>query len=198
MALTLTRYIGSLGYLIATDNTYSLPPNAYASNIASQMTQAQNFTALLTSRSATPIPGQDTNSWLIPPTAPANVGFNTFDDTTQVAGGLAQQMINTTNAGTNNAYWGVYFGAITGQGQAALALGKIQVYGTTVTGLVGDGDNPNNITSLAGLQALFLKISDKYQSWGGFVPGSNIDDSFYNAQSAGVMVSLNGCIVYGS
>jgi hypothetical protein len=198
MALTLTRYAPTLGYLVATDNTYSLPPQSYASNIASQMTQSQNFTALLTARSASPLPSQDANSWLIEPSAPANVGFNTFDDTTQVAGGLAQQMINATNAGTNNAYWGVYFGAIPGQGQNAGAYGKIQVYGTTVTGLGGDGDNPNNTTSLAALQALFLKIGNKYQAWGGFISAGDIENSFYNAQSAGVMVSLNGCIVYGS
>jgi hypothetical protein len=196
--MALTRYAASLGWLVATDNTYSIGFGSYASNIASQMDQAINFNDLLDNRSANPTPGQDTSTWLIPNDAPTNVVFNTFDDATPVASGLAQQMVNATNAGTNNAYWGVYFGAITGQGQLAAALGKIQVYGTTVINLAGDGDNPNNTTSLAGLQSLFLKIGNKYQDFGGFVPGGNVQQSFDNAQSAGIMVSLNGCIVYAS
>ena len=194
--MALTRYEASLGWSVATDNTFSIGFGSYSSDIQTRLVQAVNYDTFLTTVSATPNPPSPVSSWLIPNTSASNITFTTFNDTTSVASGMPQQMIDATNPGTDNAYWGVYFGAITGQGQLALALGKIQVYGTTVTTLAGNGNDPNNATSLAGLQALFLKIGQKYANFGGWVPGGNVQTSIDSAQEAGIMISLNGCIVY--
>jgi hypothetical protein len=195
--MALTRSTGTLGWLVATDNSYSINAT-YSSNIATQMDQTVNYTTFLTERSGAPFPPSPVSSWLIPNTKSTNVAFNTFNDSAAVATGMPQQMINATNPSTDNAYWGVYFGAIPGQGQNGPAFGKIQVYSTTVTSLAGDGNNPNNVTSLAGLQALFLKIGQKYASFGGWVPGGDVQTSIDSAQEAGIMISLNGCIVYSA
>jgi hypothetical protein len=193
-----SRYTGAEGWLIATDNTYTVPPNAYSSNIKSQMSQAQNYTDFLLSRSSTiyPVDGSNnaisSSTWLIPNDAPANVAFDTFNDTAGVATGLPQQMSPGSDPST--AVWGIYFGAIPGQGQLAAAFGKIQVYGVTVTGLGTDGDNPENTTSNAAFIAMLNKIGDKYINYGGF-DGTNISSiniACTSAQLAGAIITLNG------
>lgn len=193
--MAITRLTSTEGYLIATDNTYSIPPQAYSSNIASQMDQTLNYSALLAPiTESIAKPETTTNAWFIPPTAASNIAFNTFDDATAVATGLPQQMSPFIDA--NTAVWGVYFGAIPGQGQLQLAYGKIQVYGAKVTGLAGQGNDPENVTSLAGLQALFLKIGDKYIDYGGasLIDGT-VENNIIAAVHAGIVISLNGCII---
>ena len=199
-----SRITGAEGWLIATDNTYTVPANAYSSNIKSQMSQAQNYTDFLLSRSSTiyPVDGSNnaisSSAWLIPNDAPTNVAFDTFNDTAAVATGLPQQM--SPNSDVNVAVWGIYFGAITGQGQLAAAFGKIQVYGVTVTGLAGNGNDPENSTSVTAFTAMVNKIGDKYTSYsttpvfGGF-DGTNlsgINNICTAAQQAGVIITLNG------
>ena len=213
MAINPTRYSAYEGYLVASDNSYSVPINAYSSSIASQMTQAQNYTDWLIARSSlafpsTAIPSDDqgaidTSLWFLAPSAPTNIAFNTFNDTTAVATGLPQQM--SPNSDIDVAVWGIYFPAITGQGQLAAAVGKIQVYGTTVTGLAGQGMNPTNGTSLAALVVLANSIGVKYaatsatENYGGFGndgPYSTGLDAIYALLWSGAIVSLNGAPVY--
>jgi hypothetical protein len=199
-----SRYTGAEGWLIATDNTYTVPPNAYSSNIKSQMSQAQNYTDFLLSRSSTiyPVDGSNnaisSSTWLIPNDAPANVAFDTFDDTTGVATGLPQQMSPFVDI--DIAVWGIYFPAVTGQGQLAAAFGKIQVYGVTVIGLAGNGNDPENITSQTAFQAMVNKIGDKYTSYSTTPAFSGFDGTNLSginsictaAQQAGVIITLNG------
>ena len=193
--MAITRLTSTTGYLIATDNTYSLPPQAYASDIASVMDQSLNYSALLAPiTESIAKPDATTNAWLIPPTAPTNVAFTTFDDTAVVSTGKPQQMSPFIDI--NTAVWGVYFGAISEEGQLEAAYGKIQVYGATVTGLGGNGNDPENVTSLAGLQALLLKIGDKYVDWGGAsLTDGTVENNIINAVHAGIVISLNGCII---
>jgi len=199
------RYPAYLGYLVATDNSYTVPDPAYSSNIASQMTQAQNYTDWLVARGGSIFPNDGGNPvsssiWFLEPSAPTNVAFDTFNDTTLVATGLPQQMSPFVDV--NTAVWGIYFGAIPGQGQLAAAVGKIQVYGVTVTGLAGDGNNPENTTSVAALTAMVQQIGNKYENFNYYANGFNganvnsITDLMQQAQSTGVLVTLNGAPLY--
>jgi hypothetical protein len=193
--MAITRLTSTTGYLIATDNTYSLPPHPYSSNIASVMDQSLNYSASLAPiTESIAKPDATTNAWLIPPTAATNVAFNTFNDDAAVATGKPQQMSPFIDI--NTAVWGVYFGAIPEDGQLAAAYGKIQVYGAKVTGLAGNGNDPENVTSLAGLQALFLKIGDKYVDWGGAnLTDGTAENNIISAVHSGIVISLNGCII---
>ena len=105
----------------------------------------------------------------------------------------------------NTAVWGIYFPAINGQGQLAAAVGKIQVYGTTVTGLAGQGNFPTNSTSLAAFLVLANKIGDKYaatsatENYGGFGsdgPYATGLEAIYALLYSGAIVSLNGAPIY--
>jgi hypothetical protein len=168
------------------------------------MSQAQNVTNWLVSRSATPLPTLGSNNasssmWFLEPNAPTNVAFDTFNDTTAVATGLPQQMSPFVDV--NTAVWGIYFPAIPGQGQAPAAYGKIQLYGTRVTGLAGDGNNPANATSAAALVALANSIGQKYENYtqndtlpNGFGSSTmfNEVDVVNQVQSVGGIISLNG------
>jgi hypothetical protein len=213
MAINPQRYAAYAGYLVASDNSYSVPISAYSSNIKTQMTQAENLTNWLISRSSLSFPSNtnpsDTSTkvsssmWFLEPSAPTNVAFNTFDDTTSVATGLPQQMSPFIDV--NTAVWGIYFPAITGQGQLAAAVGKIQVYGTTVTGLAGAGNTPTNATSATAFLALANKIGDKYaatsatENYGGFGsdgPYASALDATSALLKSGAIISLNGAPIY--
>jgi hypothetical protein len=205
-----TRYAAYEGYLIASDNTYTVPTQTYSSNIKSQMSQAQNVTDWLVARSAiiTPIIDSSPASssmWFLAPTDPTNVSFNTFDETTSIGTGLPQQMSPFIDV--NTAVWGIYFPAIPGQGQLAPAYGKIQLYGTKVTGLAGQGNNPSNVTSAAALVALANSIGQKYVTYtsndsiisgfGGSTMNNEVD-VVQQVMAAGGIISLNGAPVYQS
>ena len=209
------RYTGGIGWLVASDNSYSVPPQAYSSNIKSQMTQAQNFTDWLVARSAASYPIDNgsnpisSSMWFLEPSAPTNVAFNTFNDTAGVATGLPQQMSpnsDPTNPTPNDAVWGIYFPAVTGQGQLAAAVGKIQLYGTRVTGLIGQGNVTDNATSAAAFLALANSIGQKYAAtsavsgvFEGFAangPYNTQNDAIIALQQSGAIVSLNGAPVY--
>ena len=213
MAINPQRYNTYVGYLVASDNSYSVPPSAYSSSIASQMTQSQNYTDWLIARGSLAFPSdtipsddqvaRDASLWFLEPSAPTNVAFNTFNDTDQVATGLPQQMSPFIDV--NTAVWGIYFPAINGQGQLAAAVGKIQVYGTTVTGLAGEGNNPTNSTSQAAFLVLANKIGDKYaatsatENYGGFGsdgPYATALEAMYALLYSGAIISLNGAPIY--
>jgi hypothetical protein len=208
-----TRYSAYEGYLVASDNSYSVPPNAYSSNIKTQMTQAQNVTDWLVARTAAsfPINNQSdpisSSMWFLEPSAPTNVAFNTFNDTIAVASGLPQQM-SPADAATplDFAVWGIYFPAVTGQGQLAAAVGKIQLYGTKVAVAVGQGNTTDNVTSAAAFLALANSIGDKYAAtsavggvFEGFAangPYGNQNDAILALMQSGAIISLNGAPVY--
>jgi hypothetical protein len=207
------RYSAYEGYLIASDNAYSVPPQAYSSNIKTQMTQAQNYTDWLVSRSAQVVPIDNSNQpisssmWFLEPSAPTNVAFNTFNDNIAVATGLPQQMspANATDP-LNFAVWGIYFPAVTGQGQLAAAVGKIQLYGTRVAVTPGQGNTTDNGTSATAFLALANSIGDKYAAtsavfgvFEGFAangPYNTQNDAINALQQSGAIVSLNGAPVY--
>jgi hypothetical protein len=204
------RYNAYAGYLIASDNSYSVPPQAYSSNIKSQMTQAENVTNWLISRTAISYPINNSNNpisssmWLLAPTDPTNVAFNTFNDDIAVATGLPQQMSPFVDV--NTAVWGIYFPAVTGQGQLAAAVGKIQLYGTRVAGLAGAGNTPDNATSATAFLALANSIGDKYaatsavtgvfEGFGANGPYVSQLDAITALQQSGAIISLNGAPVY--
>jgi len=207
------RYSAYEGYLIASDNAYSVPPQAYSSNIKTQMTQAQNVTNWLVSRSAPVVPIDSENNpisssmWFLEPSAPTNVAFNTFNDIVAVSNGLPQQMspANATDP-LNFAVWGIYFPAVTGQGQLAAAVGKIQLYGTRVAVTAGQGNTTDNATSAAAFLALANSIGDKYAAtsavggvFEGFAangPYNTQNDAINALQQSGAIISLNGAPVY--
>ena len=202
------RYSAYAGYLIASDNAYSVPPQAYSSNIKTQMTQAQNVTDWLVARTAASYPADNAGAvsssmWFLAPDAPTNVAFNTFNDNIAVSTGLPQQMSPNSNADV--AVWGIYFPAVTGQGQLAAAVGKIQLYGTRVAGLAGQGNVTDNPTSAAAFVALVQSIGEKYAAtsevagvFAGF-EGSTYStqlEAITALQQSGAIVSLNGAPVY--
>jgi hypothetical protein len=204
------RYSAYSGYLIASDNSYSVPPQPYSSNIKAQMTQAQNVTDWLVSRSSIYYPTDGSNTvtsssmWFLAPTSPTNVAFNTFNNDLAVSTGLPQQMSPFVDV--NTAVWGIYLPAITGQGQQAAAVGKIQLYGTRVTGLAGQGNTPDNATSATAFLALANSIGKKYveTSQNGGVEGNGFGSVVYGTQNeaiialqtGGAIISLNGAPVY--
>jgi hypothetical protein len=203
-----TRYSAYAGYLIASDNAYSVPPNAYSSNIKTQMTQAENLTDWLVARGTSTYPASNAGAisssmWFLAPDAPTNVAFNTFNDAVAVATGLPQQMSPFEDV--NTAVWGIYFPAVTGQGQLAAAVGKIQLYGTRVTGLAGQGNVTDNAASATAFLALANSIGDKYiatsttNDYGGFGSDGPYDNqlgAITALQQAGAIVSLNGAPIY--
>jgi hypothetical protein len=206
------RYAAYEGYLVASDNSYSVPPQAYSSNIKAVMTQAQNVTDFLISRSSTYYPTDNQNvatsssMWFLAPSAPTNVAFNTFNDNIAVASGLPQQMspANATDP-LNFAVWGIYFPAVTGQGQLAAAVGKIQLYGTRVAVTPGQGNTTDNATSATAFLALANSIGDKYvatsqnssaESGFGDQTYSTQNDAIIALQNGGAIISLNGAPVY--
>jgi hypothetical protein len=204
------RYAAYEGYLVASDNSYSVPPQAYSSNIKTQMTQAQNYTDWLVSRTALSYPidseshAISSSMWFLAPSAPTNVAFNTFNDNIAVASGLPQQMSPNSNADV--AVWGIYFPAVTGQGQLAAAVGKIQLYGTRVAGLAGQGNTTDNAASATAFLALANSIGNKYAAtsavggvFEGFAangPYSTQNDAINALMQSGAIVSLNGAPVY--
>ena len=206
------RYNAYAGYLIASDNAYSVPPQAYSSNIKTQMTQAQNLTDWLVARSSTYYPTDGNNTvtsssmWFLAPSAPTNVAFNTFNDNIAVSNGLPQQMSPAAATDPLNfAVWGIYFPAVTGQGQLAAAVGKIQLYGTRVAVTPGQGNTTDNATSAAAFLALANSIGDKYVATSqNSSAESGFGDQTYGTQNdaviallnGGAIISLNGAPVY--
>ena len=206
------RYSSYEVYLIASDNAYSVPPQAYSSNIKTQMTQAQNVTDWLVSRTVASYPADNAGAvsssmWFLAPDAPTNVAFNTFNDNIAVSTGLPQQMspADATDP-LNFAVWGIYFPAVTGQGQLAAAVGKIQLYGTRVAVTAGQGNTTDNATSAAAFLALANSIGDKYAAtsavggvFEGFAangPYNTQNDAINALQQSGAIISLNGAPVY--
>jgi hypothetical protein len=171
------------------------------------MTQAQNVTDWLVARTAASYPADNAGAvsssmWFLAPDAPTNVAFNTFNDNIAVSTGLPQQMSPNSNADV--AVWGIYFPAVTGQGQLAAAVGKIQLYGTRVAGLAGQGNVTDNAASATAFLELANSIGDKYVVTSTTDTFAGFGDSVYSTQneaitalqSAGAIVSLNGAPVY--